>query len=182
MTNMRCKDYIGKNTMKVLIITLVFSWLTACDTSRSDISFEVQKKGSKVEIEYRVILPKYYFFRLDFLHNKGDRQDRDRVKRLVGGFIKENGEWVQKPGVPFSLRLKIDKLEGAGSKQVFDENIFDSTKISIQENSFGKIIAVVPLKPGVYRFTIESLKDVPELNGTPVLFNFYINTKTFPTL
>lgn len=39
--------------------------------------------------------------------------------------------------------------------------------------SFTRIIKDIRLKPGRYRLSVTSLKDIPELEGTPVTFEVY---------
>jgi hypothetical protein len=86
------------------------------------------------------------------------------------GSIDENGKPVE-PGVPILLRLKIDVLDDSGIQPMLDRKISELRRTSHRADFFGKQIAVVNLKPGRYKISVESLKDVPELIGTPVVLH-----------
>lgn len=57
---------------------------------------------------------------------------------------------------------------------MFEQEISELRKTSDAADFFAKQIIELTLKPGHYRVSIESLKDVPELLGTPVIFQMFI--------
>ncbi|MBL4775803.1 MAG: hypothetical protein JKY87_07100, partial [Mariprofundus sp.] len=104
------------------IAMLVFlPWFSACTFPPSNFPFEVHKKGEILEFEYQITSHNYYSFNLWFMFKEGDQQDRYRVKKLVGGLMKKNGEWVTEPGVPISLRFTITIIDDSGERLLFDE-------------------------------------------------------------
>ncbi len=113
-----------------------------------------------------------------------DEIDKDmvRVKKLVGGNIPENpvnpgGNWINYPGIPAPIHLTITKIENDGSQRV----VFDKVRNPIKWGSgssvafykiFAGYLAFEPKEtlflPGVYKVSIEALKDSPELIGTNI--------------
>jgi hypothetical protein len=182
----------------VFIVTLgIFLWLSACaihsacdihdiHTDNKDaglppmppieLPFEVQKAGAKVETLMRTKEGRIgYNFDLEFKFKKNDPEDRARVNKLTGdaSYKKYDGR-VTQPGIPIHLRLKIYIIEAAGERPILDKEIHDPQELRLTsggDDYFCKLIADVNLKPGIYRVSLESLKDVPELIGTPVFLS-----------
>lgn len=172
---------------RLCIAMLAFlPWLSACANDAGppkpplSLPFEVQKAGNKVETELRVVEHRGYIFALLFMYKKDDQEDRARVRKLAGEYEKnQNGELIE-PGVPILLRLKIDVIDDSGVKTMLEQEISELRMTSYGAVSFNKRISAVPLKPGHYRISVESLKDVPELLGTPVIFQIGRDPKTLP--
>lgn len=158
-------------------------WLSACadntqlPTPPLTLPFEVQRTGSKVETELFVVDHREYSFSLKFGFKENDGEDRARVKKLVGddGQFK-NGD----PGISTPLRIKINLIDASGDKPLFEQEISVLRLRSWGGNGFDKHIAYVVLKPGHYRVSVESLKDVPELVGTPIAFGIGFYAKATP--
>lgn len=155
-------------------------WLTACANAPSSWPFEVQKAGNKVEIEYRAVEHRGYLFDLRLMYKEGDREDRERVRKLAGRYEKDNSGKLIEPGVPILLRFKISVIDASGERLILDQEISELRKTSHGADSFNKRIIEVPLKPGRYRISVESLKDVPELFETPVIFSIGFYAKSDP--
>ena len=153
-------------------------WLTAC--AKSNLPFEVQKAGNKVEIEYRAVEHRGYLFDLRLMYKEGDQVDRERVRKLAGRYEKDNNGKLIEPGVPILLRFKIDAIDDSGVQPMLEQEISELRMTSYGADSFDKRIAEVILKPGRYRISVESLKDVPELVGTPVIFRIGFYAKSTP--
>ena len=151
-------------------------WLTAC--AKSNFPFEVQKAGNKVEIEYRVVKHEFYYFNLRLMYKEGDQEDRARVRKLAGSYEKDKNGKLIEPGIPIVLRFKINVIDSAGERPMLEQEIPVLGLTSWGGDSFSKQIAGVPLKPGRYRISVESLRDVPELVGTPVIFSIGIDAKS----
>lgn len=158
-------------------------WLMACANDAQSpkppliLPFEVQKAGSKVETELEVIEHREYIFSLRFGFKKNDEVDRARVKKLVGddGQLK-NGD----PGIPTPLRFKINVIDATGERPMLEQEISELRLRSWGGDSFDKHIAYVILEPGHYRISIESLKDAPELVGTPIALGIGFYAKSTP--
>lgn len=155
-------------------------WLTACANAPSSQPFLVQKAGNKVELEFRAVEHRAYFFNLRFMYKESDQEDRERVRKLMGGYMTNASGKVTEPGVPIVLKLRIAIVTELGESPILDKEISELRLTSWGGDSFGKEIAVVILKPGRYRIRVESLRDVPELVGTPVIFSIGRDTKSAP--
>ncbi len=153
-------------------------WLSACSNTPSSLPFAVQKKGNTVVMEYQIREHRFYFFSLQLMFKEGDLEDRERVSKLAGGYqMDKNGKLIQ-PGVPIALRFKIDAIDDSGIKTIHEEETVDLRMTSYGKGFFDKRITSVSLKPGRYRFSVESLMDVRELAGTTVVFQVGIDPKT----
>jgi len=129
--------------------------------------FEVQKVGSKVETELRIVKRRQYVFSLQFRFNKNDAADRARVKKLVG----EDGQFKNgDPGISTPLRFKISVIDAEGERPMLEQEISELRLRSWGSDCFDKHIDYVMLEPGYYRISVESLKAVPELDGTLTAF------------
>ena len=155
----------------------VLPWLAACANTPSSVPFAVQKAGNKIEIEYRAVEHRFYLLDLRLMYKEGDQEDRERVSKLAGRYEKDpNGKLIQ-PGVPILLKLRIDAIDDSGVRPMLEREISDLRTTSYGSDSFDKRIATVPLKPGRYRISVESLRDVPELFGTPAIFRIGTDPK-----
>jgi hypothetical protein len=145
-----------------------------------EIPFEVHKAGAKVETEIRVVEHREYIFDLEFKFKENDSEDRARVKKLVGDdYQLKNGD----PGIHIPLRFKITSINAAGETPIFEKEILDPQDLRLKSwggNNFDKLIAYFVLKPGLYRVSLESLKDIPELIGTPVFLRITYMVKVTP--
>jgi hypothetical protein len=160
-----------------LLLTLVFfcAWLSGCSVENENgvptpplkIPFAVQTAGAKIETEVQVVDHKNYIFNLAFMFKEHDENDRVRVKKLVGEDMQyKDGD----SGIPTSLHFKITLIDTVGEKIIFDQVLKDLRLRSWSGTSYSKHITDVALKPGHYLISVESLKDAPELMGTPVIF------------
>lgn len=160
-----------------VLILLPFPWFSACAKDAQPpkppltLPFAVQKAGSKVETDLRIVEYRPYYFSLRFNFKEGDRADRARVKELVG----DNEEYGGDHGVPTPLKLKISVIEPAGEREIVDKEVSDLRLWSWGGDNFDKHIDYIKLKPGIYRVSIESLHDAPELVGTPTVLVIYYN-------
>ena len=141
--------------------------------------FAVQKAGNKVETDLRIVEHRPYYFRLRFSFKEHDQDDRARVKKLVGDDYQDK---YGAPGIPTPLRLKVSVIDPAGERLLVDKDIQDLRLRSWGGDSFSKHIDIIKLKPGIYRVSVESLQDAPELVGTPTALVIYYdpNSTTLP--
>jgi len=155
-------------------------WLTACANTTSSWPFEVQQAGNKVEIEYQAVEHRGYFFNLRLMYKEGDQEDRARVRKLAGSYEKDKNGKLIEPGTPIELKFKIYTIDSAGERPMLEQKFSVLGLTSWGGDSFDRQIAMVILKPGRYRISVESLKDAPELVGTPVIFSIGIDAKSTP--
>lgn len=159
-----------------MISMAVLSWLSACADGTSppnpplSFPFSVEKAGNKVESVFRINKERYYSFSILLLSKKGDKADRERVRKLAGDpQVDMNGKPTN-PGTQIPLRLKLNLVTSAGEKTILEKEISEQKLWAQSEDGFSRLIDAAILKPGDYRVSVESLKDVPQLEGTPVSF------------
>jgi hypothetical protein len=136
-----------------------------------------------VKLDYDVI----YAFDLMLYFERGHKEDYERVERLAGSGASrkdETGKSVQiDDGVPIYLELKIIGLDEAVKRFYFEEKLFADELTGVGPDPldprdaqhtdkyvFYKKIKRMRLKPGFYRITLKSLRDIPALDGTSVAF------------
>lgn len=179
MNNNEHQTIMKPGWLFVLMLSFL-PWLTACANQPSSWPFAVQKAGNKVEVEFKADEHRGYLFDLRLMYKEGDQVDRERVRKLAGRYEKDNNGKLIEPGAPILLRLKIDAIDDSGIKPMFDQEISELRMTSHGADSFNKRIAEVPLKPGRYRISVESLSNVPELLGTTVVFSIGFYAKSDP--
>lgn len=176
-----------KYRRRFLMLLAVIPFLSACRASDDlpkpplSLPFEIQKAGNKVEIKLRVVEDRHYLFRILLMYKEGDQMDRSRVRQLAGAYDMDKTGKLIEPGVLIKLRFKIYSIEAEKERALFERTIMqpeDIRTISHGATSFNKQFAVVDLKPGHYKVSVESLRDVPELIGTPVVFQIGRDPKT----
>lgn len=177
---------IMKSKWLFIAMMALLPWLTACAQDAGppnpplSLPFEVQQAGNKVETELRVVEHRGYSFDLRLMYKKGDQANRERVRKLAGRYEQDKNGKLIEPGVPILLRLKIDVIDDSGVNPMLEQGVSELKLTSWGGDSFNKRIAEVPLKPGRYRISIESLRDVPELLGTPVILRVGFDAKSTP--
>lgn len=152
-------------------------WLTACADSTQlpkpplSLPFTIQKAGNKVETGLRLDEERYYSFSLRLYYRENDEEDRKRVRKLVGdATLGVNGKFIE-PGIPIPLRLKINLVDLAtGERTIVEKKISELELWEHGNGYFSKLVYAAKLKPGGYRISVESVKDMPELEGIPVTF------------
>lgn len=161
------------------MLLAVMPFLSACKASEDmpkpplSLPFEIQRAGNKIETKLRVVEHRHYLFNLRLMYKESDQEDRARVRKLAGAYqMDKNGKLIE-PGVPIQLRFKINAIETAEERPMLEKDILQPEEIrtiSHGADSFNKRFATVILKPGHYKISVESLRDMPELAGTSVLF------------
>lgn len=174
-----------RRQMFVLLTALPF--LLACKVENdismppTNLPFEVQKAGNKVEILMKITKCDVYGFSLRFGYKENDKLDRERVRRLVGGYeIDKMTGQAREPGIPTPVRLRIIEISKVGERLVFEKEVAPILT-SWGANSFGKQIGRTLLQPGVYRISLEALTDAPEYSDIPVRLAIGANPKAYPS-
>ena len=170
------------------LITLLFLFfaLTACKSEKRlqgppvIIQFAAHKAGVVVETELLVLEHRPYLFDLIFGFKKNDPNDRERVKTLAGDYGKNQDGKLTNPGISVPLRLKINTIDSIGERTIFDREIFEEEMWSYGADHFSKQISVVPLKPGLYRISAETMRDTPDLIGTRISLKISFYAKSTP--
>ncbi len=174
MNNNVRRTNIKPGWLSIFMLALL-PWLSGCATAERP--FEAQKAGAKIEVEFRAREHRGYYFILSFMHKKFDRTESDRIHKLLGREWKNKNGELTIPGIPTLLRLRIYEVDAA-EEPIFEEDIQTFGITSAGSDSVDRDIAMVILQPGRYRISVESLKDVPELIGIPVIFRIGMAAKT----
>jgi hypothetical protein len=127
----------------------------------------LEKAGSKIETDLRVVDHNIYYFSLNFSYKEKDEVDRARVKILIGGNEIDKYGKALHPGVPTPVILRVSAIEAGQENAIYSKEI-NPILTSWGADSFGKTIGFTELKPGLYKVQLENLRSSPEFNGTPV--------------
>ncbi|MGH8530554.1 MAG: DUF5625 family protein [Nevskiales bacterium] len=166
----------GRNL--IIGLMALFSWLSACveDAVLPQpplvVPFTTEQAGIKSEFEMQVTKDRPYKFSIQLGYRHGDEGDRNRVSRLAGRYGRMNTKLIE-PGISIPLRLKINLLGPSGTKLLVDREFWEQEMYAEGSDRFLKTITVVRLTPGRYNVSIQYLKDVPELRGTPVALTIF---------
>jgi hypothetical protein len=189
-----------------LLVILSFILLTGCSIvslylysleRHSPVPFAVQHAGAIVTQDVKLLHDRYY--ELYLRHYVNGKEKTERVKKLVGAGIlrkDESGNMIQaNAGIPVYLELKIMGLDEATQKFFFEEKLFvgrfyGASFECLNENCnkdtdkiyfYDRIIKIIRLKPGLYRITLKSLQNIPELEGISIAFKlgWFWNSKPF---
>lgn len=177
------------NIFIFLITILLSSTMVGCATAPRypAVPFAVHKTGATMVQDVKLVHDRTYEFSLKLYHNRG--KDADRVSKLAGSGARrkdETGKWFQiDDGIPIYVELEIIGLDEAVKGFHFKEKLYVDELIAgglervkninneaIDKYYFRKIIKRIRLKPGFYQITLKSLRDIPELIGTSVAFQF----------
>jgi len=138
-----------------------------------ELPFAVHQAGATVMTELRIVDKYKYPFVLRFEYKEKDKADQERVRKLVGsgGRNKWTGKIID-PGIPIPLKLTISIIELSGERILSEKNVLalgeDAHGINYFERDIDRNQIKIP--PGLYRVTVQSVKDIPELANTKVFF------------
>jgi hypothetical protein len=171
----------------ILAFLILFPWVTACAAFSSSSPptpvvkwpFDVSKRDSKVNQEFRIREYRNYIFALRF--DYFGYADEDRVfEQLVG-----DGQ-SHYPGINIPIHIKIFKLDTGGlppelkyEDTILTKHHYAQAYDRIQtDGNFLRYIAVVALKPGIYRVEANTIEERPEFSGTPSYLKIGWHPKT----
>jgi hypothetical protein len=132
------------------------------------ISFDITKKGNKVEGYVKIEDRWSYVPGLEFRYSEAELKNTDRIRKLMG----YHGMYQYYPGIKTPVHLMVARIEKDGSEEV----VFD--KIDIELGRFGhapasqKVPLSLSLSKGTYKVIAYSIKDLPEFTGTKIYFRF----------
>lgn len=160
----------------ILTITTMLICLTSCEAAGPkppiELAFAVHQAGTKVTTELRIVEkgPHQYPFDLKFAFRNNDAADRERVIKLVGTYTKDKHGNLIKPGIQIPLKLTIISIGSEGEKLFLEKEVFVGGCYAYGINYFRREIDYIRLPSGLYRVTVESIKDISELADTSVFF------------
>lgn len=138
------------------------------------VPFEAQKAGSVFTTELRVVEHRHYEFALLWKAKKGTSiEDAKRLIELAGGNSRDKNGKPLSYGISIPLKLKVSVIELSGDRIIYDKEIHDEEMLSAGGMGIEKLIDTIELRPGRYRVSIQSLKDIPELAEIPINFGIY---------
>lgn len=129
--------------------------------------FLAWKAGEKLDFQFRIKEQYAYVFSISIYHKKDDKEDRERLYKLVGdGARNKLGEAIN-TGVAIPLQLKPFREENGNEREMINQNFSKPERYGYDmQQAFSKEITSLGLMPGNYRCQIESLTDIPEFLGT----------------
>jgi hypothetical protein len=188
---------IFPNVFLFLITILLSSIIVGCATAPiyPSVPFAVHKAGTTISQDVKLVHDLTYELYLRYYHKGGE--DSKRVVRLAGsGYYHkdEAGKLIPvNDGIPVYLELKIEGLDEAVKGFDFEEKLFvgfvvaggiewvDGKQNKDTDKAYlDRIIKRIRLKPGLYRITLKSLRDIPDLEGTSIAFKFSWQRNSVP--
>jgi hypothetical protein len=191
---------INKNVLYffIFIITILFlSTIAGCATAPRypAVPFAVHRAGATISQDVKLVHDRTYELYLRYYHKGGE--DSKRVVKLTGSGAyrrDESGKLIPvNDGVPVYLELKIRGLNEAAKEFYFEEKLFVGFVVAggiewvdgkpnkdTDKAYIDRIIKEIRLKPGLYRITLKSLRDITVLEGTSIAFKFSWQRNSVP--
>lgn len=177
------------NTFLFLITILLSSVVVGCASAPvyPSVPFAVQHAGTTISQDVKLVHDRTYELYLRYYHKGGE--DSKRVVKLTGSGAyrrNESGELIPiNDGVPVYLELKIMGLDEAAKGFYFEDKLFAGESVAggiewvdgkpnkdTDKAYIDRIIKRIRLKPGLYRITLKSLRDITDLESTSIAFKF----------
>jgi hypothetical protein len=159
------------------VIMTMFVCFTGCaaEGPRPPIKlpFAVHQAGATVSTELRIVEECRYPFSLKFMYNEKDKADQERVRKLVGRYERDVSGKLLEPGIPIPLKLTINAIDSSGERTLLEKEVLALGQEGHGINFFDRDFDLIQLSPGLYRVTVQSLKDIPELANTKVILCIY---------
>ena len=134
------------------------------------VPFAVQRQGSRFATELEVTEAKTYTLTLRLGFKENDPADRKRVRALAGGGGRDKNGNLLEPGLEIPVRLTIVGIKPSAEKPLLEKTYLVKEQQGFTASSFSQLIDQVHMQPGIYRMSVESVQDIPELEGVPVSF------------
>ena len=152
--------------------------LTSCDLSnqpklpkpRFKTPINLSHKGVVADFDIRVTWHRIYLFDIRFEYPEEDQAERERVRKLVGGYGRDKDNNLIEPGILTPVKLTIFKKQKQGELMIYQKIIKDPETYAGGSGSFAKHIGRCDLKRGKYRFVLESLAQPQEYASIPTNF------------
>lgn len=162
------KTLKGLITVFLLLITMTAGaafWQTSPPKPRVIFPFDVSRRDSTVNQEFRIDEYRSYYFSLRF--NYFGHPEECRLLELVGD--------ESYPGIDIPIHLKIYKLTNEKkTAELISENTIVTAKHYAHgferkqtDGNYRREIIAINLKPGLYRVEANTIEDRPEFSGTP---------------
>ncbi|MDA8124878.1 MAG: DUF5625 family protein [Deltaproteobacteria bacterium] len=164
---------------KILIVIMVlFAGITGCRAAGPrppiELPFAIHQAGASVSTELRIVKEQNYPFMLNFMFEENDNADRERVRKLIGYHGKDRQGHFIEPGIQIPLKITINVIDSVGERLFFEKEVLTMGMHGYGASHFTRKIDSIKLVPGLYRVTVQSLNDVPELVNTIVNLGVYL--------
>ncbi len=162
------------------VIMIMIACFTGCATSNPftppiELPFAVHQKGATVSTRLQMLEERNYPFYLKFYYDEKDKADRGRVRKVAGGGGRDRYGKSAEPGIQIPLKITINIIDSSGERPFLEKEVLTAGIVS-WNGSFDRKIDNVKLAPGLYRVTVQSVKDIPELVNTKVTLGIYLRT------
>ncbi|OGI38522.1 MAG: hypothetical protein A2140_07360 [Candidatus Muproteobacteria bacterium RBG_16_62_13] len=176
---------IVKTRRLLSMLLAMFPWFSAWAGSKPPkppliLPFAVHKAGTVVTTELRITEHRVYWFDLRLGFKEHDHEDRNRVKKLAGSGGRDKFGKPLDYGLSIPVRLNISAIDSSGERIIYNKEVRKEEMAGYGANLYSKRIDRVELRPGLYRVTIKSLQDIPELAETPVSLGIGYRPLTTP--
>lgn len=168
-TRRRRARQVSAAVLLLLAVAIVYD-LVSLQPESVSVPFTAGRKGSVVEVHFKVPKTYSYSFFLNLYFKEGDAQARERVHRLAGTGAYDANRRPVDTGLAIPVRLIVERIGNDESRVVLDREFSNHERSGYGFDHYSKRIIRVPLASGRYRVRIESLADVPELEDIPVRF------------
>ena len=138
-----------------------------------DVPFEAGNKGSVVEAEFSVATAKTYTFYLNLYFREGDRQNKERVRKLAGTGAYRDGRQID-TGLAIPVGLRVERISNNGASSILDRMFTEQDLEGMAADHFSKLITRIRLEPGRYRARVEALENISELEEISVHFSLLV--------
>ena len=132
------------------------------------VPFDTQSAGFKIDTTVQVTDHNAYEFGFKLGFREGDEADRKRVLKLAGDPRRDKAGKLIGPGVSIPVRLRISSVNPSDLEHTFEKEFVEVQQTAVSDTDVYAEITTVRLKRGTYRVTVENLKVIPELKGTPI--------------
>lgn len=175
MTGERDESMLRTKRILAAVISVLL-WISIPAFARAKkppitLPFAVHMAGQTVSSEVKIVEEGIYPIVLRFQYK--DAEDRERVRRLVGDYGRDKSGNLIRPGILISLKLTIHTHEATGERTYLEKELLVGEMFAYGEKDFLRYIDNIKFAPGVYRISVESARDVPELATTPVFLGIY---------
>jgi hypothetical protein len=128
--------------------------------------FAAQRAGSTVDTTFRIVEHLRYQFELRLYFSSPEQ--RMHLRAILGSSARRNDGTPVDAGLPIPVHLRIETTKPSIGDLVYEQEKSKLPLSSWGAGSFSEIIDTVDLPPGEYRVVVQSLKDIPELDGIKI--------------
>ena len=158
----------------ILALLIVVLCVTQCQRTTYPtppflVPIRLDQKGVVADLNFEITEYWHYVFYIRFYFPEEDRNERARVKKIIGDTGQEQGSKDFDPGVLTPIKLSIFKEEEQSWVLIHEKEI-TPTLTFWGSGSFGKVLEGRKLAVGKYRIILESFAQPIEYASIPTKF------------